>query len=61
MYTPENHRQMFEIISALRAYAGTHSLPHLAEMLDDSLMILAEQGREALGRPALPQKRHDSP
>ena len=61
MYTPENHDQMFEIISALRTYAGTHSLPNVAEMLDDALVILAEHGREALARPALPQLRHDSP
>jgi hypothetical protein len=55
MYTPENHDQMFEIISALRTYAGTHALPELAETLDDALVILAVQGREALARSTPPQ------
>lgn len=61
MYTPESHNQMFEIISALRAYAGTHALPHLAETLDDALVLLAQQSGAALTRPAVPQLRHDGP
>lgn len=50
MYTPENHDQMFEILAALRAYAGANTMPGLAESLDDALIILAEEGREALAR-----------
>ena len=37
MYTPENHQQMFEIITALRTYAGTNAMPGTAELLDDAL------------------------
>lgn len=61
MYTPENHAQMFEIIAALRTYASTHSLPQLAEMLDDAFLILAEQGRGAIVRSASSTLRQDSP
>jgi hypothetical protein len=59
MYTPENHAQMYEILGALRAYAGANTMPALAECLDDALLILAEEGREALARPAPPQVTHD--
>jgi hypothetical protein len=52
MYTPENHDQMFEIIAALRTYAATNAMADLAEMLDDALVILADEGRDALTRPA---------
>jgi hypothetical protein len=53
MYTPENHAQMYEILAALRAYAGANTMPALAESIDDALLILAEEGREALARPAV--------
>lgn len=52
MYTPESHAQMFDILSALRAYAGINNMPQLAEMLDDALLLLAEEGREQLGASA---------
>lgn len=48
MYTPENHDQMFEILIALRTYAGANTMAGLAESLDDALLILAAEGREAL-------------
>jgi hypothetical protein len=48
MYTPENHDQMFEILAALRTYAGAHAMPELAEMLDDALVILTEEGQGVL-------------
>jgi hypothetical protein len=59
MYTPENHDQMFDIISALRTYAGTNTMPGLAEMLDDALLILASEGREELSCPAPTTARHE--
>jgi hypothetical protein len=52
MYTPESHAQMFDILAALRAYAGINGMPQLAEMLDDALLLLAEEGREKLGQSA---------
>jgi hypothetical protein len=59
MYTPENHHQMFEILTALRAYAGANTMIALAESLDDALILLAEEGREAFARAAAPQITHD--
>lgn len=59
MYTPESHSQMFEILTALRAYAFAHALPALAECLDDAMLILADEGREALARSQTPQFTHD--
>jgi hypothetical protein len=50
MYTPESHDQMFEILAALRTYAGTNAMPNLAEMIDDALVLLAEEGQDALSR-----------
>lgn len=44
MYLPENHAQMFDILSELRTYAATNGLPQLAEELDDALMVLATEG-----------------
>lgn len=55
MYTPENHQQMFEIITALRTYAGTNAMPATAELLDDALMILADEGRDMLANPERPE------
>lgn len=45
MYLPENHAQMFDILSELRVYAAMNALPSLAEKLDDALMLLAIEGR----------------
>jgi hypothetical protein len=59
MYTPENHAQMFEILTALRAYAGANTMPALAESLDDALVILAEEGREAIARQAAAPITHE--
>jgi hypothetical protein len=55
MYTPENHNQMFEILAALRTFAAANAMPELAESLDDALVLLADEGRDALTRPAPPQ------
>ena len=43
MYMPENHDQMFDILSELRVYAALNGMPALAERLDDALMVLAEE------------------
>lgn len=43
MYLPENHAQMFDILTELRIYAATNGLPRLAEELDDALMLLATE------------------
>ncbi len=59
MYTPESHDQMFEILAALRTYAGTNAMPGLAEMLDDALVALAKEGHEALSRIAENKAGHD--
>lgn len=45
MYLPENHAQMFDILSVLRVYANQHSLPALAEQLDDAIVIFAAEVR----------------
>lgn len=51
MYLPENHDQMYDILSELRTYAATNGLPQLAEELDDALMLLAaETGARAADR-----------
>ena len=54
MYLPENHEQMFDILSELRLYAAMNALPQLAEKLDDALMLLATEGgaRAAANRRA---------
>jgi hypothetical protein len=46
MYLPESHDQMFDILSDLRIYAAMNDMPHLAEKLDDALMLLLAEGRE---------------
>ena len=43
MYLPENHAQMYDILSELRTYAATSGLSQLAEELDDALMLLATE------------------
>jgi hypothetical protein len=43
MYLPENHAQMYDILSELRTYAATSGLSQLAEELDDALMLLARE------------------
>lgn len=55
MYTPESHAQMYEILAALRAYAGVHTMPALAESIDDAIVHLADEGRGAHARPARSQ------
>ena len=45
MYLPENHAQMFDILTELRTYAATSGLPRLAEELDDALLLLATEAR----------------
>lgn len=51
MYLPESHKQMFDILSDLRIYAAMNDMPHLAEKLDDALMLLlAEGGDPSLAR-----------
>jgi hypothetical protein len=44
MYLPENHAQMFDILSELRLYAAMNGLTKLAEELDDVLLLLAREG-----------------
>lgn len=45
MYLPENHAQMFDILTELRVYAAMNGLPHLAEKLDDALLLLEAEAR----------------
>jgi hypothetical protein len=47
MYLPENHAQMFDILTELRVYAAMHRLPNLAEKLDDALVLLEAEARRA--------------
>ena len=53
MYLPENHAQMFDILSELRTYAAMNGLPQLAEKLDDAIILLSVEGRGRVqhGRP----------
>jgi hypothetical protein len=53
MYLPENHAQMFDILTELRTYAAMHGLPQLAEKLDDAIILLSVEGRGRVrhGRP----------
>jgi hypothetical protein len=57
MYTPESHKQMFDILAALRTYSAANAMPGLAETLDDALVLLADEGRDALSRPKEPQAK----
>jgi hypothetical protein len=41
---------MYDILSELRVYAAMNALPQLAEMLDDSLVLLQAEGRHLQGR-----------
>jgi len=45
MYLPENHAQMFDILTELRIYAAMNGLPTLAEKLDDALLLLQTESR----------------
>ncbi len=47
MYLPESHKQMFDILSDLRIYAAMNDMPHLAERLDDALVLLLAEGGDA--------------
>lgn len=50
MYLPETNAQMFDILSDLRTYAAMNEMPHLAEKLDDAIMLLLAEGRGPSGR-----------
>jgi hypothetical protein len=50
MYLPEDNAQMYDILSELRVYAAMNALPQLAEILDDSLVLLQAEGRHLQGR-----------
>ncbi len=53
MYLPENHDQMYDILSALRVYAASNALDGLAERLDDAMVtLMTEIGREQNSHPA---------
>lgn len=43
MYLPENHAQMFDILSELRVYAAMNNLTKLAEEIDDAMVLLATE------------------
>jgi hypothetical protein len=45
MYLPETNAQMFDILTELRIYAAMNGMPHLAERLDDAMMLLLAEGR----------------
>jgi hypothetical protein len=45
MYLPENHAQMFDILTDLRVYAAMNRMPLLAEKLDDALLLLQAESR----------------
>jgi hypothetical protein len=47
MYLPENHDQMFDILTELRIYAAMNRLPNLAEKLDDALLLLQAESRRS--------------
>jgi len=49
MYLPENNDQMFDILTELRVYAAMNGLPHLAEKLDDALVLLTSETRRPSG------------
>ena len=59
MYLPEDHRQMFDILSELRVYAAANGMEQLAEQLDDAMVLLMVEGRSALARANAPVA-HDS-
>lgn len=50
MYLPEDHRQMYDILTELRVYAAANGMGQLAEKLDDAMFLLVVEGREALAR-----------
>lgn len=50
MYLPEDHRQMYDILTELRVYAAENGLEQLAEKLDDAMVLLVIEGRDALAR-----------
>jgi hypothetical protein len=58
MYLPEDNAQMYDILSELRVYAAMNALPQLAEMIDDSLVLLQAEGRHLQGKPPV-QINHD--
>lgn len=54
MYLPEDHRQMYDILTELRIYAAANGLEEVAERLDDALILLVVEGRGALDRTSTP-------
>lgn len=56
MYLPENNAQMFDILTDLRTYAAQSGLAHLAEKLDDALLLLVAEGN-ARGDRAEPARQ----
>ncbi len=46
MYLPETNAQMFDILTELRIYAAMNGMPHLAERLDDALILLLTESRD---------------
>ena len=52
MYLPETNAQMFDILTELRVYAAMNGMPHLAERLDDAMVLLLAEGR----KPAQPAR-----
>lgn len=47
MYLPEDDAQLFDILSTLRVYAATNHMHRLAEELDDALVLLRADTRQA--------------
>lgn len=54
MYLPEDHRQMYDILTELRVYAAANGMEQLAEKLDDAMILLVVEGRDALARASTP-------
>ncbi len=53
MYLPESNAQMFDILTDLRTYAAQNGLPHLAEKLDDALLLLVSESRARRPEPGV--------
>ncbi len=54
MYLPEDHRQMFDILTELRIFAAANRLTELAEQLDDALVLLVREHAAAAGGKPVP-------
>ena len=60
MYLPETNAQMFDILTELRIYAAMNGLPHLAEKLDDALILLTSETRRRPASRRPPSRRTPS-